>query len=65
MYCLTLILAAIVYWQIKEVEQVVAGADGEVALDFDMLAHVSPVQWDNITLYGAYNIRRELVVVHS
>jgi TnpA family transposase len=41
--CLTLILATIVYWQIKEVEQVAGGADGEVALDFDMLTHVSPV----------------------
>ena len=35
----------------------------ETPLAFDLLAHVCPVQWDNATLYGAYNIRRELVAV--
>ena len=60
--CLTLILACVVYWQIREIERVVAEADGDPdAPDFRLLAHVSPVQWDNVTLYGAYDLRRDLV----
>lgn len=31
------------------------------APDFELLAHVSPVQWDNVTLYGAYDVRPDLV----
>ena len=62
--CLTLILASVVYWQIREIERVVADAgDDSNAPDFGLLAHVSPVQWDNVTLYGAYDIRPELVRV--
>jgi hypothetical protein len=54
----------VVYWQIREIERVVAeddmsGDDGD--LDLGLLAHVSPIQWDNVTLYGEYDIRRELV----
>lgn len=59
--CLTLIQASIVYWQIKEIERLVAEAEEDTGLDFGLLAHISPIQWDNITLYGAYEIRRELV----
>ena len=60
--CLTLVLASVVYWQIREIERVVAEADGDPdAPDFDLLAHVSPIQWDNVTLYGAYDVRRDLV----
>ena len=60
--CLTLIQASIVYWQIKEVERVVTLDAGEGAdVDFDMLARISPVQWDNVTLYGSYDLRQEKV----
>ena len=60
--CLTLILASVVYWQTREIERVVADAgDDPDAPDFGLLAHVSPIQWDNVTLYGAYDIRPELV----
>ena len=60
--CLTLILASVVYWQTREIERVVAEAgDDPNAPDFGLLAHVSPIQWDNVTLYGAYDIRPELV----
>lgn len=62
--CLTLLLAAIIYWQIREIERVLAeddvsGDDG--SLDLGLLAHVSPIQWDNVALYGEYDIRRDLV----
>lgn len=64
--CLTLILACVVYWQIREIERVVAEADGDPnAPDFGLLAHVSPIQWDNVTLYGAYDLRRDLVRPHT
>ena len=60
--CLTLVLASVVYWQIREIERVVAESAGDPdAPDFVLLAHVSPIQWDNVTLYGAYNVRRDLV----
>ncbi len=60
--CLTLILACVVYWQIREIEHVVAESAGDPdAPDFALLAHVSPIQWDNVTLYGAYDVRRDLV----
>ena len=59
--CLTLILACIVYRQIREIERVVMKGGDESGLDFGLLRHVSPVQWDNVALYGAYGIRRELV----
>ena len=60
--CLTLILASVVYWQIREIERVVAESAGDPdAPDFGLLSRVSPVQWDNVTLYGAYDLRRELV----
>ena len=59
--CLTLILACIVYWQIREIERAVTEAGDGAGLDFDLLQHVSPVQWENVTLYGVYDIRRELV----
>ncbi len=57
--CLTLILASIIYWQIREIERVLA--DDDAGLDLGLLAHVSPIQWDNVTLYGEYDIRPELV----
>ncbi|MEL6610505.1 MAG: Tn3 family transposase [Bacteroidota bacterium] len=60
--CLTLILASVVYWQIREIERVVGEADGDPdAPDFGLLRHVSPVQWENVTLYGAYDVRPDLV----
>ena len=55
-----------VYWQIREIERVVAEADGDPdAPDFALLEHVSPIQWDNVTLYGAYDVRRDLVDARS
>jgi hypothetical protein len=33
--------------------------------DFGLLAHVSPIQWENVTLYGSYDIRRDLVDVRG
>ena len=27
----------------------------------DLLAHISPISWDNVVLYGEYKLRPELV----
>ena len=60
--CLILTLASVIYWLVREIERVVGGADGDPdAPEFDLLTHVSPVQWENVTLYGAYDVRRDLV----
>src|SRR6266536_3491744 len=51
--CLVLILAAIVYWQITEIDRVLRTWDlHEEELDPDLLAHISPIGWDNVLLYG-------------
>ena len=63
--CLLLILASIIYWQIKEIERVISEASEEEAasLQLDLLSHVSPIGWENVMLYGQYVFKRELVKV--
>lgn len=60
--CLTLILACIIYWQASEIGRVVAEclkeADG---IDISLLQHVSPIEWDNVVLYGEYVIDPNLI----
>ena len=52
--CLLLILAAIIYWQIREIDRVLseAGSDAD-DLNFELLSPISPIGWDNVLLYGA------------
>ena len=47
--CLLLILAAIIYWQIREIDRVLseAGSDAD-DLNFELLSHISPIGWDNV-----------------
>jgi Tn3 transposase DDE domain len=55
-------MAAIIYWQAKEISQIVKGHYSEEAgSDLSMLAHISPIEWSNIILYGEYKLNRELV----
>jgi hypothetical protein len=60
--CLTLILACIVYWQAREISRVLSQW-GSVAneVDLSMLEHVSPIEWDNVVLFGQYILDRRLV----
>jgi len=53
---LTLILACIIYWQAKEISRVVRGFVPEI--DVSMLEHVSPIEWENVILYGQYILDR-------
>ncbi len=52
--CLTLILACIVYWQAREISPIAAAPD--FPFDPDLLPHVSPIEWNNIILYGEIKI---------
>lgn len=61
--CLTLILACIIYWQAKEIELVIADCDPAAeGIDVRLLEHISPIEWDNVLLYGEYVIDRSLIV---
>ena len=60
--CLTLILACIVYWQAKEIERVITECDPQGSgIDISLLEHVSPIEWENIVLYGEYFIDQNWV----
>ena len=59
--CLTLILACIIYWQAKELERVMSAAGPDDAIEPALLEHVSPIEWENVVLYGQYVIDRSLV----
>jgi TnpA family transposase len=63
--CLTLILACIVYWQAREISRVLTFCDpvGN-GVDLSLLEHVSPIEWDNVVLYGQYILDRKLVRRH-
>jgi TnpA family transposase len=60
--CLTLILACVVYWQAKEIGRVVSECNpkGE-GIDISLLEHISPIEWDNVLLYGEYVIDPDLI----
>jgi hypothetical protein len=60
--CLVLILAAIIYWQILEIDGVLWHWDpAAVGVDPSFLSHISPIGWDNVVLYGEYRLDRGLV----
>ena len=60
--CLTLIIACIIYWQAKEITQIIDRYGKELNKEcLAMLPHISPIGWDNIILYGEYVLDRSLV----
>jgi TnpA family transposase len=60
--CLTLILACVIYWQAKEISRVVRWCKPEEEkLDVALLERVSPIEWDNVILYGQYVLDRAQV----
>jgi TnpA family transposase len=60
--CLTLILACIVYWQAKEIGRVLTEGNPEAeGIDLSLLEHISPIEWENVVLYGEYVIDRNLI----
>ena len=60
--CLTLILACVIYWQAKEISRVVRWCKPEDdKIDVTLLEHISPIEWDNVILYGQYVLDRAQV----
>lgn len=60
--CLVLILACIVYWQAKEISQVLSKNNPEKdGIDVSLLSHISPIGWNNVLLYGQYVLNWNLV----
>lgn len=60
--CLVRILAAIIYWQIREIATVLRHWEPlEEGLDPALLTHRSPIGWDNVILYGEYALDPGLV----
>jgi TnpA family transposase len=60
--CLTLILACIVYWQAHEISWALSQHEPTTdGIDLALLDHVSPIEWDNVVLYGQYVLDRKLV----
>jgi hypothetical protein len=42
-------MAAIIYWQAKEISKVIREHDPEAAgIDLALLSHVSPIEWTNV-----------------
>ena len=61
--CLLLILAAIICWQIRGDRSCFerGGLGWPDDLNFELLSHISPIGWDNVLLYGEYQLNRSLV----
>jgi TnpA family transposase len=60
--CLMLILACVIYWQAKEISRVVRWCKPEEdKIDVAVLEHISPIEWDNVILYGQYVLDRAKV----
>ena len=60
--CTALIIAAITYWQVKEISRVIKENDPEKAgVHLSLLASISPIEWSNVILYGEYKLNRDLV----
>jgi Tn3 transposase DDE domain len=56
-----LILACIVYWQACEISRVLSECDPVAdGINLSVLEHVSPIEWDNVVLYGQYILDRKL-----
>ena len=51
-----------IYWQAKEISRVVRSCQPEgEKLDITLLEHVSPIEWNNVILYGQYVLDRAQV----
>ena len=60
--CTTLLAACIIYWQAKEMSNAVRRGDPEAdGIDVSLLQHVSPIEWDNVVIYGRYHLNRSKI----
>jgi hypothetical protein len=57
-----LLLVCVIYWQPKEISRIVRDRELEdEPVDIGMLEHVSPIESDNVILYGQYILDRGLI----
>ncbi len=55
-------MANIIYWQAKEISRIVKEYNPEEAdVGISLLAHISPIAWSNVIIYGDYKLNKELV----
>ena len=55
-------MAAIIYWQAKEISRIIKEHNPEEAdIDIMLLAHISPIAWSNVILYGEYKLNKYMV----
>ena len=55
-------MAFIVYWQAWEISWALSQCDPVAnGIDLFLLERVSPIEWDNVVLYGQYILDRKLV----
>jgi len=59
--CLTLIVACIVFWQAREMSRVIRQEEPPEDVDLLLLEHISPIEWDNVVLYGRYVLDRNRI----
>jgi len=59
-----LILASIIFWQVREIGRVISDYDPlGTDIELSMLEHVNPIEWENLLLYGEYVIDRDRIQV--
>lgn len=50
------------YWQAKEINRVLNECDPQGSgINLSLLEHISPIEWDNVILYGEYVLNRDLI----
>ncbi len=50
------------YWQAKEISRIIKEQNPEEAgIDIMLLAHISPIAWSNVILYGEYKLNKNIV----
>ena len=61
-----MILACIIYWQANEISRIVSSGDAEAdGIDLTLLKHISPIEWENVVLYGQYHLDRRLLRIRA
>ena len=60
--CLTIIMACIIYWQARTLEQLIQSDEwNTLGFNPNLIQYISPVCWDNVVLYGEYVINKNLI----
>jgi TnpA family transposase len=61
---LTLVEAIIIYWQTKELQRIVYERFGG-QVNLDMIAKISPIEWQNILIYGEYKFDKNMIKIRK